>query len=226
MNILLAEDDAKLGKLIKYKLEKENFRVDWVQSGNDAFDYAKRFSYDILVLDWLMPGDTGINVCENLRRAGYQASILILTAKATVDDRVLGLEMGADDYLVKPFEFKELLARIRALARRKVFRYEDFTKVGDIVLSYATRTVTRKGQEIQLTRREFQLLDLFAQNYGNVLTREVIIDHIWELESEVTSNNLDSFIRLLRKKIEAPGTSALICNVRGIGFKMEADDAK
>lgn len=222
MRILLAEDDARLGKLIKHMLEKENMWVDWVQRGDGVWNYLNHMKYDVVILDWLMPGQSGIEVCDLLRKKGYYGGILMLTAKDTLDDRILGLDMGADDYLVKPFEFAELLARIRAVARRGGITFrEEIVRMGDLLINRSAKTVQRGDREIKLTGREFQLLDLLVQNRGQVLPRDVILDRVWGLESEVTQNTLDAYIRLLRKKIEVPEGDALIHNIRGIGYKLE-----
>lgn len=222
MRILLAEDDSRLGNLIKHMLEKEKYRVDWVQRGDTAFNYAVDSFYDVIVLDWMMPGDSGLIVCDRLRKQGYEGAILILTARDAVDDRVAGLDTGADDYLVKPFEFAELLARIRALSRRgKTQLKEEIMRIGDLVVNRSSRSATRGDRDIQLTAREFQLLDLLAQNCGQVLPRDLIIDRVWGWDKEVSSNNLDAYVRLLRKKIDFPGDAVLIHNVRGLGYKLE-----
>lgn len=225
MRVLLAEDDAKLGKLIKHMLDKEAMQVDWVLRGDTAIDYAIYSPYDVIILDWMMPGATGINVCDHLRKQHYQGAILMLTARDAVSDRVLGLDTGADDYLVKPFEFSELLARVRALSRRSSVKLkEEVLKAGSLVLNRSTRSVELGGEEIQLTAREFQLLDLLIQNRGRVVPREVILDRIWGLDANVSSNNLDAYVRLLRKKINLPDEDVEIQNIRGIGFKLEAHD--
>jgi DNA-binding response OmpR family regulator len=225
MRILLAEDDRRLGRLVKYMLEKEKMQVDWVLSGDAALEYALRSIHDVLILDWMMPEISGLDVSSRLRQAGFQGGIIMLTAKDGVNDRVLGLDMGADDYLVKPFEFQELLARIRAVSRRSGFKIRnDLLQIGDLSLNRLTKTAKRGTREIQLTGREFQLLELLAQNSGTVLPRELILDRIWGLEAEVSSNNLDAFVRLLRKKIDFPGERGLIHNIRGIGYKLEAQD--
>jgi len=225
MRILLAEDDRRLGKLIKYMLEKEKMQVDWVLSGDAAIEYALHSIHDVLILDWMMPGASGLDVSSQLRQADFQGGIIMLTAKDGVSDRVLGLDMGADDYLVKPFEFQELLARIRAVSRRSGFKIrDDLLQVGDLTLNRLTKTAKKGKREIQLTGREFQLLELLAQNSGTVLPRELILDRIWGLEAEVSSNNLDAFVRLLRKKIDFPDEKGLIHNIRGIGYKLEAQD--
>ncbi|WP_378952975.1 response regulator transcription factor [Pelosinus sp. sgz500959] len=222
MRVLLAEDDAKLGRLIKHMLEKEMVQVDWVLRGDTAIDYAIHSPYDVIILDWMMPGETGIEVCHYLRRQNYQGAILILTAKDAVSDRVLGLNTGADDYLVKPFEFAELIARIRALSRRSNVKLkEEILQIGSLIINRTTRSVQRGNDEIQLTVREFQLLDLLVQNRGHVVPREVLLDRIWGLDGNVSSNNLDAYVRLLRKKINLSDDDVELQNIRGIGFKLE-----
>lgn len=221
MYVLFAEDDLRLGKLMKHLLEKEEIQVDWVVQGDTALEYAAHSFYDVIILDWMMPGKSGIAVCEHLRKQGYENGILMLTAREAVQDRVLGLETGADDYLVKPFEFSELLARLHALSRRSSNKIqEDRVEIGNLVLNRTTKNVKRGGRDIYLSKREFQMLDLFIKNKGQVLPREVILDRIWGLESEVTSNNLDAYVRLLRKKIDSPEDDTLIHTIRGVGYKL------
>ena len=225
MRILLAEDDAKLGKLIKYMLEKAAIQVDWVLNGEQALEYALHDPYDVIILDWMLPGRTGIEVCEELRKCGYREAILMLTAKDALDDRVLGLDAGADDYFVKPFEFAELLARIRALSRRSQRRLtEDVLQVGSLTCNCLTHCVLRDNQEIQLTSREFRLLELLARNPEHILPRETILERVWGLEADVSSNNLDAYVRLLRKKLSAFEDEVEIQTVRGIGYRLEVQD--
>ncbi len=222
MQLLLAEDDPRLGKLIKHLLEKDNHQVEWVQRGDEVIDFVNYSSYDVLILDWMMPGASGLEVCDRLRKNGYPGAILMLTARDTVADKVLGLDTGADDYLVKPFEFEELQARLRALARRGTEPLkEEIVQKGPLTLNRTLHTVQRGGETIQLTSREFQILDLLVQNCGRVVPKEVIIDRVWGLEAEVTPNNLEAYVRLLRKKLDASSPKPLIQNVRGIGYKLE-----
>ncbi len=222
MHILLAEDDLRLGRLVQHMLEKEDIKVDWVVEGGVAFEYAVYSSYDIIILDWMMPGESGLNVCDRLRKQGYQGAILMLTAKDAVEDRVLGLDIGADDYLVKPFEFSELMARIRALSRRSSNKLiENVVTIGNLIFNRTTKILRYDDKEISLSGREFQMLDLLIQNKGQVVPREVILDRVWGLESEVTSNNLDAYVRLLRKKIDPPSGETLIHTIRGVGYRLE-----
>lgn len=227
MRVLLAEDNAKFGKFIKYMLERSGIQVDWVLSGDMALEYAFYDPYDVIILDldWMIPGKNGIAVCDQLRKRGYSGAVLMLTAKDSVDDRVLGLDTGADDCFVKPFEFVELLARLRALARRsRVGLTEDFLQVGSLVFNGLTHCVRRGDTEIQLTSREFQLLDLLARNRERVILRDIILERVWGLETEVSSNNLDAYVRLLRRKLSAFEDVVAIKTARSLGYKLEVQD--
>ena len=213
MKVLLAEDDARLGKLIKYMLEQNNIVVEWVTRGDEIYDYATYDDYDVLVLDWMMPGESG-----------YEKAILILTARDAVEDRVSGLDSGADDYLVKPFEFAELMARLRALSRRSTQKItQDVMQVGDFTLNRTAKVLKKGDQVIQLSPREFQIFDLLAQNLGIVVPREIILDRIWGLESEVSSNNIDSYVKLIRKKLDLGDGKTMIHTIRGVGYKLDAE---
>ena len=224
MRILLAEDDQRLGKLIKYMLEQNHIQVEWVTDGSDIYDYAKFTDYDILVLDWMMPGESGVDACRRLRKDGYERAILMLTARDSVEDRVTGLDAGADDYLVKPFEFVELLARLRALGRRSTQKIQqDVVEVGGFTLNRTAKVLKKADQVIQLSPREFQIFDLLAQNLGIVVPRDIILDRIWGLESDARSNNIDSYMKSLRKKRATGDGRTIIKTVRGVGYKLEAD---
>lgn len=224
MRVLLAEDDARLGKLTKYMMEQNGIQVEWVKRGDEIVEYANYDDYDVLVLDWMMPGESGVDACKRLRENGYEKAILILTARDDVADRVTGLDAGADDYLVKPFEFAELLARLRALGRRSSQKIQqDVVKVGDFTLNRTAKVLKKKDRVIQLSPREFQIFDLLAQNLGIVVPREIILDRIWGLESEVSSNNIDSYVKLIRKKLDLGDGSTMIQTIRGVGYKLEAE---
>ena len=201
MRILLAEDDMKLGKLIQYMLQQKGHFVDWVTSGDMAYEYAMFDPYEIIILDWMMPVESGIDACKRLRENGCESSILMLTARDSIEDRVVGLDGGADDYLVKPFEFEELFARIRALARRTNLKIQKETiAFGEFTLDRTQKLVKRWDSVIQLSPREFQILDLLVQNKGIVISRDRIIERVWGMESEVNSNIIESYIKLLRRK--------------------------
>ena len=220
MNILLAEDDERLGKLVKYMMESEGHKVDWRVNGDKVLRLSGQKHYDLLILDWMLTGLSGIELCRQIRTSQNYIPILMLTARDKVADRVAGLDAGADDYMVKPFEFSELFARIRSLFRRtKAFVADEVLSVYDMALNRANRTLTRDNATVQLSNREFQLLELLADNQGKVLSREFIINRVWGLDSDVTDNNLDAYIRLLRKKIDTPGKPSLISNVWGVGYK-------
>ncbi|MGM9539066.1 response regulator transcription factor [Anaerovibrio sp.] len=222
MHILLAEDDMKLGKLIKYMLEQNGISTEWVTTGDMVYDYAMYEDYDVLVLDWMMPKVSGVDACKKLRSEGYQRAILLLTARDSVEDRVTGLDAGADDYLVKPFEFAELMARLRALGRRSSQKIQqDMMELGDFTLDRTSKVLKKGEQVIQLSPREFQIFDLLVQNMGIVVPRDIILDRIWGLESEVSSNNIDSYVKLLRKKLESADGQMMISTIRGVGYKLE-----
>ncbi|OCA92308.1 response regulator transcription factor [Pseudobacillus wudalianchiensis] len=223
MNILLAEDDEQLGELTAYMLKKKGgYRVEWVKTGEDAYDYAASSHYDVLVLDWMMPNGSGIGVCRRLRKEGYSRAILMLTAKDTVEDRIEGLDSGADDYLIKPFEIDELLARLRALSRRNYAPIvEETITVQGILLNRTSQMIEYDGKKIQLSPREFQLLDLLAQNQGQVLPREVILDRIWGYDADVSTKTIDATVKLLRKKLDMFGKQDVLHSIRGVGYKIE-----
>ena len=223
MRILLAEDDKKLGNIIQYMLEQNKFSVEWIQNGSDIYEYAKYSDYDVLVLDWMMPGESGVEACRRLRESGYEKAILMLTARDTLEDRVTGLDAGADDYLAKPFEFAEMLARIRALGRRSNQKIQqEVVDIGEFSLNRTTKVLKKNDQVIQLSPREFQIFDLLAQNLGVVVPRDIILDRIWGLERDITSNNIDSYMKILRKKLQEVNGNISIKTVRGIGYRLEA----
>lgn len=223
MNVLLAEDDLQLGELIQFMLKKKGgYQVEWVKTGEDAYDYASASHYDVLVLDWMMPQGNGVETCQSLRKNGYAGAILMLTAKDAVEDRVAGLDAGADDYLVKPFEIDELLARLRALTRRNYAPIvEETVSIQGIELHRNSQTIQLGTESIQLSPREFQLLDLLVQNKGQVLTRDVLLDRIWGYDADVTLKTIDATVKLLRKKLDVFGRNNIVQSVRGVGYKVE-----
>ncbi|WP_433746401.1 response regulator transcription factor [Falsibacillus pallidus] len=223
MNILLAEDDAQLGELVEFMLKKKGgYNVDWVLEGEDAYEYAKASHYEVLVLDWMMPNGDGVEVCRRLRKEGYSGAILMLTARDAVQDRIDGLDAGADDYLVKPFEIDELLARLRALSRRNYAPIlEEQLKVAELILNRTSQTISTGGEEIQLSPREFQLLDLLVQNKGQVLPREIILDRVWGYDADVSMKTIDATIKLLRKKLDQIHMQDTLHSIRGVGYKFE-----
>lgn len=226
MKILLVEDDETLGPLIEYKLKKAYHTADWVTDAETAMSYISMGQYDVYVFDWMLPGISGIELCERLRRQRDYTPILMLTARDAVEDRVKGLKHGADDYLIKPFATEELIARIEALGRRKQAKWLDDTLiVGDLVLNKHTLTVTREGVPLDLTRKEFQLLAYLMEHQGQILSREQILDHVWGY-AEVTPNTVDVTIKLLRKKVDAPYQEKYIHSHRGLGYSIRAEDKR
>ena len=222
MKVLLAEDDLKLGKLTQYMLEQNGIATEWITTGDAIYDYAMYEEYDVLVLDWMMPKMSGVDACRQLREAGYQRAILLLTARDAIEDRVTGLDAGADDYLVKPFEFAELMARLRALGRRSSQKIKrDVMELGEFTLDRTSKVLKKNDQIIQLSPREFQIFDLLVQNIGIVVPRDIILDRIWGIESDVSSNNIDSYVKLLRKKLNTADGQISIATIRGVGYKLE-----
>lgn len=224
MKILLAEDDRQLGELTAHVIRKKTGgTVEWVQSGNEAFDYAMASPYDVLVLDWMMPDGNGRDTCVKLRTNGYQGAILMLTAKDALSDRIEGLDAGADDYLIKPFAMDELLARLRALLRRKfVPLQEEVLRYRGLELHRTSQLVMHEDHAVQLTPREFQILDLLLQNKGLTLSREIILDKVWGLDADVHVKTIDATVKLIRKKLGPFQLEGLIQSVRGVGYRIEA----
>ncbi|MEH7076784.1 response regulator transcription factor [Neobacillus drentensis] len=220
MNILLAEDDVRLGKLVAHLLQKEFNRVDWVKNGRDAYDNACILTYDLIILDWMLPGQDGLTVCKRLRQKGIQSGILFVTAKDANQDIISGLDSGADDYIVKPFEFNELLARLRAISRRKEKPLEEIISLADLTLNLNTHVIKRNNTTIELSKKEYHLLELLMRNQNQIMTRELLFEKLWGFETEVSDNALDALVKLVRKKIDVPGKPSLIQNVRGIGYKV------
>lgn len=221
MRILVVEDEIKMARAIKRGLENEGYAAEAVHTGDDAVFWGTEQQFDAIVLDVMLPGKDGFTVCRELRASGVQTPVLMLTARAGVDDRIGGLDAGADDYLVKPFAFGELLARLRALMRRGPAERSPEIVVGDIVVDPAAHTVTRAGTAIDLSQREFALLEYLARNAGQVVRRGDLLDHVWSPEYDGMSNVVDVYVGYLRKKLEKPFRSQVIHAVRGVGYKMD-----
>lgn len=220
MRILIVEDETALAETLRRGLTEEHYVVDTVADGRDAVDYALAAPYDVIILDIMLPGLDGLAVCRALRAAGVASHILMLTALGEVDDRVHGLDSGADDYLVKPFAFKELLARLRALGRRGREMQVGPLRVGDLILDETTHEVRRGERPIDLSPLEFRLLRCLMRHAGQVLSREAILNQVWSFDYAGGSNVVDVYIRYLRHKIETPGESKLLHTVRGVGYKL------
>jgi DNA-binding response OmpR family regulator len=216
--ILLVEDEEKLAKFIQLELTYEGYEVSVANDGLSGLMAARDQDPDLLILDWMMPGLTGVEVCRRLRQTGSQVPIILLTAKDEVQDRVEGLDAGADDYVVKPFSIEELLARVRAHLRRNEPQEADMLVFEDLSLNRKTREVLRGGRSIELTAKEFDLLELLMTNPKQVLTRDQILDKVWGYDFMGDSNIIEVYIRYLRQKLETAGEKRLIQTVRGVGY--------
>ena len=215
--VLIIEDQPKLLRSLERGLSEEGFEVLTADNGDDGFELAVSQTVDVIVLDWMLPGRDGVQLLRDLRRAGCARPVLMLTARGSLQDRVEGLDAGADDYLVKPFEFEELLARLRALSRRLSNGRQLICRVHDLELDLLLRRVFRAGKEIELSRREFELLEFLARHPHEVVTRDTLAREVWK-ESALLTNIVDVYVRMLRKKIERPELRPLIHTIRGEGY--------
>ena len=222
MRILVVEDEHRIANSIKKGLEQERYAVDVAYNGTDGFDLASAEEYDLLIVDLMLPGMNGVTICQNLRKKQIHTPVLILTAKGQIQDRVEGLDSGADDYLTKPFSFEELLARIRALLRRPKSSLDLILSVGNLRLDRKLYSVKREDKPIQLSSKEFSLLEYLIRNANKILTKEQIISHVWDYEADILPNTVEVNIRNLRRKIDRPfkGFKPLIHTVRGFGYKI------
>lgn len=222
MRILIVEDEHKIANSIKQGLEQERYTVDVSYDGDSGYDIATTEHYDLIILDRLLPGMDGLAICQKLREDKNNTPILILTAKGQIMDRVEGLNTGADDYLTKPFAFEELLARVKALVRRPNKILENKIKVEDLVLDIANFTVERAGKNIQLSAKEFSLLEYLMRNVGKTLKKQQIINHVWNYDSDILPNTVEVFIGYLRNKIDEPfeNKKPIIHTIRGFGYKL------
>jgi len=223
MRILVVEDEHKIANSIKKGLEQETYAVDVAYGGEEGFDLASSEEYDVIILDLMLPGLDGLTICKKLRREeNIHTPILILTAKGEVEDKVKGLNSGADDYLPKPFAFSELLARIRALARRPKQVLESSLRVEDLTLNTLTYQVNRSGKNIELSKKEYALLEYLMRHNGKVLSKDQIINNVWDYDSDVLPNTVEVYIGYLRSKIDKPfkNNKSLIHTVRGFGYRL------
>ena len=226
MRVLVVDDQVRMAGLIKRGLEEEGYAVDVVGDGIDAVWMATENSYDAIVLDVMLPGIDGFEVCRRIREAQQWAPVLIVSARSDVDDRVKGLDVGADDYLVKPFSFVELAARLRALTRRGKQERPALLQVGDLRLDPASHLAWRGETELGLSAKEFALLELFLRHPGEVITRTRIIDNIWDFAFEGVSNVVDQYVAYLRRKIDKPFGREDLETVRGAGYRLRANSAR
>ena len=221
MRILVIEDNHRLSSSLTANLAHEGYSVDAAYDGQEGQDLAELTPYDLIILDILLPEKDGLQVCRDLRLRRIHTPILLLTARDSVDDRVQGLDCGADDYLVKPFAMRELLARLRALLRRQSPYTNGRLEIGDLVVDPVTHTVEREGRSIDLTPKEFALLEFLLYHPNQVVTREMIEQHIWNYDFESESNVIDVYVRRLRRKIDDPFAIKLLTTVRGVGYRLQ-----
>ncbi len=224
MRVLLIEDDQRLARLVAQVFEEERIHVDTANDGDTGLDLALRGPYDVAVIDWMLPGRDGPAICRAIRSARIPTALLLLTARGQIEDRVAGLDSGADDYLVKPFAFEELLARVRALARR--FDIPQGADPGelrlqDLVLDLRAHTARRGESALELTSTEWDLLECLIRHAGQTLTRQQILDYVWSYERSVQPSMVDVYVSYLRRKLKRPGAPELIHTVRGVGYRME-----
>ena len=218
MRILVVEDEPDLKEITAKRLKAEGYGVDTCDNGKDAQYYIEHTPYDLILLDVMLPGADGITVLKNIRKKGIKTPVLLLTARDSIEDRVTGLDNGADDYLTKPFAFDELLARIRVILRRRSNEASNRLVLGDLIMDLATHQVTRAGTEISLSAKEYAILEYMMHNKGMVLSRSRIEEHVWNYDFEGGSNVVDVYMRYLRKKIDAPFEKKMIHTVRGSGY--------
>ncbi|MHB8627220.1 MAG: response regulator transcription factor [Aggregatilineales bacterium] len=223
VRVLVIEDEPRMAALIRQGLEEEAYAVDVVNNGREALEWLRSVDYDLLVLDLMLPGIDGLRVCQEYRASGGRAPILMLTARNTLSDRVMGLDSGADDYLGKPFGMPELLARLRALSRRDGPSKTPELRVHDLILNTATKRAWRTGHDIELTATEYRLLELLMRHPGQVLSRDQIIEHVWDADFESGSKLIEVYIHYLRRKIDSDQADKLIHTVRGLGYRIGGD---
>lgn len=222
MRILVVEDDHEIADSIKKGLLDNSYAVDVAYDGTSGFDLAATESYDAIILDWMLPELSGIDICDKLRKESITTPILFLTARSQLDDKVESLSLGADDFLVKPFAFAELLARIKALIRRPKEMLQPKLVVGDLTLNTITYEVTRQNKLIHLTHTEFAILEYLMAHAGKVISKKELIDHVWNFEADILPNTVETYINYLRNKIDRPFTKPLIHTKKGFGYKIAA----
>lgn len=220
MRILVVEDDLKIGNFIKHGLVQERFLVDLVDNGNQAIDFVMNNMYDGIVLDVILPGKDGFTVLREMREAGVVTPVILLSARDDVDDRVRGLDLGADDFLGKPFALEELSARLRSILRRTLPDKTTKLKCGDLLLDTVSHIAIRDGKEIELTTKEYSLLEYFMRNKNRILSRSTITQHVWKHNFDPDSNIIDVYVKRLRIKIDYKKSKQLLQSIRGVGYRM------
>lgn len=223
MKILLAEDEVDLNNVVTRYLKKNGYSVDSVLDGEEALNYLEYSEYDLVILDIMMPKVDGFEVIKKLRDKGNHTSVLMLTARDSADDKVKGLDLGADDYIVKPFDFNELMARIRAVVRRKYGNSSNKLVIGDLILDTSEKSVTRAGKQIELTGKEYEVLEYLMQSKNRILSRDQIKEHVWDFDYEGDSNIIDVLIKNIRKKIDIEAGKQIIYTKRGLGYVIKED---
>ena len=223
MKILLAEDEVDLNNVVTRYLKKNGYSVDNVLDGEEALDYLEYGEYDLVILDIMMPKVDGFEVIKKLRNKGNHTSVLMLTARDSADDKVKGLDLGADDYIVKPFDFNELMARIRAVVRRKYGNSSNRLVIEDLILDTSEKSVTRAGKQIELTGKEYEVLEYLMQSKNRILSRDQIKEHVWDFDYEGDSNIIDVLIKNIRKKIDIETGKQIIYTKRGLGYVIKED---
>ena len=223
MKILLAEDEVDLNNVVTRYLKKNGYSVNSVLDGEEALDYLEYSEYDLVILDIMMPKVDGFEVIKKLRDKGNHTSVLMLTARDSADDKVKGLDLGADDYIVKPFDFNELMARIRAVVRRKYGNSSNKLVIGDLILDTSEKSVTRAGKQIELTGKEYEVLEYLMQSKNRILSRDQIKEHVWDFDYEGDSNIIDVLIKNIRKKIDIENGKQIIYTKRGLGYVIKED---
>ncbi len=222
MRTLLVEDEKKIAEFIRRGLKEEGYAVDVAGDGQEGHFLATTQTYDVIILDWMLPQMDGVTLCRQLRQEKIATPVLMLTAKDTVADKVKGLDAGASDYLVKPFAFEELLARLRALLRRFEGQEQTVLKAADLSMDLVTHAVTRQGRKVELTAKEFALLEYFLRHKGEVVTRTMLSEHVWDMHFDSFTNVIDVYVNYLRKKIDKHFSKPLIQTVRGRGYILKA----
>lgn len=219
MKVLLIEDNQMMGELTQKMLKLKHYQVDWLKTGDDVLEYLAQTTYDILLVDWMLPNQSGIEIIESIRNQRITVPIIMLTAKSQTADKVTGLTVGADDYVTKPYEFEELEARMLAVMKRSAAIPSNTKQLGNVVYDYQKRQFTVEGQLIDFSQKEYQLLELLFLN--PVVSKELIIEKVWSIDQVVTNNNVDALMRLLRKKLKKIHATLEVKSMRGVGYKLE-----